>query len=155
MTELPPDSPSAALPQMISLSEIEAVACPCGWAQRAFGHDAGTSVSVHYTQITQAARTHYHREHHEIYVVLDHAAHATIELNGQSYPLTKLLAISIPPLVRHRIVGEATIINIVSPPFDPADEWFDSSDLNCAGLNCADMISADTSSTLPMEIHHV
>jgi hypothetical protein len=31
----------------------------------------------------------------------------------------------IPPGVRHRAVGRMTILNIVVPPFDPADEWFD------------------------------
>jgi hypothetical protein len=27
--------------------------------------------------------------------------------------------------VRHRAVGRMTILNVVVPPFDPADEWFD------------------------------
>ena len=31
----------------------------------------------------------------------------------------------IPPGVRHRAVGRMTILNVVVPPFDPADEWFD------------------------------
>jgi hypothetical protein len=31
----------------------------------------------------------------------------------------------IPPGVRHRAVGRMTILNMVVPPFDPADEWFD------------------------------
>ena len=30
-----------------------------------------------------------------------------------------------PPGVRHRAVGRMTILNVVVPPFDPADEWFD------------------------------
>ena len=35
------------------------------------------------------------------------------------------VAILIPPGVRHRAVGRMTILNVVVPPFDPADEWFD------------------------------
>ena len=31
----------------------------------------------------------------------------------------------IPPGVRHRAVGRMTLLNVVMPPFDPADEWFD------------------------------
>jgi hypothetical protein len=31
----------------------------------------------------------------------------------------------IPPGVRHRAVGRMTILNVVVPPFDPGDEWFD------------------------------
>jgi hypothetical protein len=34
-------------------------------------------------------------------------------------------AVLIPPEVRHRAVGRMTILNVVVPPFDPADEWFD------------------------------
>ena len=33
-------------------------------------------------------------------------------------------AVMIPPGVRHRAVGRMTILNVVVPPFDPADEWF-------------------------------
>jgi hypothetical protein len=34
-------------------------------------------------------------------------------------------AVLIPPRVRHRATGRMTILHIVVPPFDPADEWFD------------------------------
>jgi hypothetical protein len=34
-------------------------------------------------------------------------------------------AVLIPPRVRHRAMGRMTILDIVVPPFDPADEWFD------------------------------
>ena len=35
------------------------------------------------------------------------------------------VAVLIPPGVRHRAAGRMTILNVVVPPFDPADEWFD------------------------------
>jgi hypothetical protein len=31
----------------------------------------------------------------------------------------------IPPGVRHRAIGKMTVLNIVFPKFDPADEWMD------------------------------
>ncbi|MFO0845247.1 MAG: hypothetical protein U0797_23170 [Gemmataceae bacterium] len=34
-------------------------------------------------------------------------------------------AVMIPPGVRHRAVGRMKILNVVAPPFDPADEWFE------------------------------
>jgi hypothetical protein len=34
-------------------------------------------------------------------------------------------AVLIPPAVRHRAARRMTILNVVVPPFDPADEWFD------------------------------
>jgi hypothetical protein len=33
-------------------------------------------------------------------------------------------AVLIPPGVRHRASRRKTILNIVAPPFDPADGWF-------------------------------
>jgi hypothetical protein len=31
----------------------------------------------------------------------------------------------IPPGVGHRAGGRMTVLNVVVPPFDPADGWFD------------------------------
>ena len=81
--------------------------------------------SVHRVQIEVDARTHYHREHTEIYYILECSAHSAIEWDGQQVPVTSGLAVMIPPGVRHRAVGRMTILNVVVPPFDPADEWFD------------------------------
>ena len=69
--------------------------------------------------------THYHREHTEIYYILECAAGAAIELDGERVMVGMGHAVMIPPGVRHRAVGRMTILNIVVPPFDPADEWFD------------------------------
>ena len=70
-------------------------------------------------------RTHYHREHTEIYYILECAAGAAIELDGERVAVSTGHAVMIPPGVRHRAVGRMTILNVVVPPFDPADEWFD------------------------------
>jgi mannose-6-phosphate isomerase-like protein (cupin superfamily) len=106
------------------LSALDPVRCPCGWARRAFGDVAGAPVSVHRVEIEDDARAHYHREHTEIYYILECPADAAIELDGERVPVHPGSAVMIPPGVRHRAVGRMTILNIVSPPFDPADEWF-------------------------------
>jgi mannose-6-phosphate isomerase-like protein (cupin superfamily) len=104
---------------------IEPVRCPCGWARRAFADVANAPASVHRVEIEIDARTHYHREHTEIYYILECSADAAIELDGKRVHAVAGLAVMIPPGVRHRAVGRMTILNVVVPPFDPADEWFD------------------------------
>jgi mannose-6-phosphate isomerase-like protein (cupin superfamily) len=106
-------------------SAIMPVRCPCGWARRAFANEPNAPASVHRVEIEVDARTHYHREHTEIYYILECAAGAAIELNGERVPVSMGRAVMIPPGVRHRAVGRMTILNIVVPPFDAADEWFD------------------------------
>jgi mannose-6-phosphate isomerase-like protein (cupin superfamily) len=104
---------------------IDPVRCPCGWARRALGDVAGAPASIHRTLIEHDARTHYHREHTEIYYILECDADAAMELDGTVRPVHVGSVVYIPPGVRHRAVGRMTILNVVVPPFDPADEWFD------------------------------
>jgi mannose-6-phosphate isomerase-like protein (cupin superfamily) len=114
-----------AIPAVADLSAIDPVRCPCGWARRAFGDVAGAPASVHRVEIEADARTHYHRSHTEVYYVLECGAGAAVELNGERVPVRPGTAVLIPPGVRHRAVGRLSILNVVMPPFDPADEWFD------------------------------
>jgi mannose-6-phosphate isomerase-like protein (cupin superfamily) len=107
------------------LAALDPVRCSCGWARRAFGDVAGAPASLHQVAIETDARAHYHRNHTEIYYVLDCAAGAAIELDGRQVPVRPGTAVLIPPGVRHRAVGTMTILNVVVPPYDPADEWFD------------------------------
>lgn len=46
-------------------------------------------------------------------------------MDNQLIPIKPLTAIYIPPMVRHRAVGNLKLLNIPIPPFDPSDEWFD------------------------------
>jgi mannose-6-phosphate isomerase-like protein (cupin superfamily) len=115
--------PAAAV--VANYSTIEPVRCPCGWARRAFADVPNAPASVHRVEIEVDARTHYHREHTEIYYILECDAGAAIELDGERVAVTTGSAAMIPPGVRHRAVGRMTILNVVVPPFDPADEWFD------------------------------
>jgi mannose-6-phosphate isomerase-like protein (cupin superfamily) len=107
------------------LDELPAVRCPCGWARRAFTEVPGAPLSVHRVEIAEDARAHYHRTHTETYYVLECGAGAAIELNGELVPVKPGSAVMIPPGVRHRAEGRMTILNVVVPPFDPEDEWFD------------------------------
>ena len=95
------------------------------WARRAFADLPNSPASVHRVEVEVDARTHYHREHTEIYYILDCTDDAAIELGSERITVEKGQAVMIAPGVRHRAVGRMTILNIVVPPFDPADEWFD------------------------------
>jgi hypothetical protein len=45
--------------------------------------------------------------------------------DGERMAVGQVGAVLIPPEVQHRAVGRMTILNLVAPPFDPADEWLD------------------------------
>ena len=111
--------------QLVDLTKIPAVACPCGSARRAFADRAEVPGTVHLTEISQDAATHYHREHTEVYVILECSDQAAIELDGQSHPVKPLTSVLIPPGVRHRAVGEMRVLIFCTPNFDPADEHLD------------------------------
>jgi mannose-6-phosphate isomerase-like protein (cupin superfamily) len=120
-----PPEPPPRKPVVADLASLPAVRCPCGWARRAFADVPGAPVSVHRVEILEDARTHYHKSQTETYFVLACEPGAAIELDGELVPVGVGTAVMIPPGVRHRAVGRMTILNVVSPPFDPADEWFD------------------------------
>jgi mannose-6-phosphate isomerase-like protein (cupin superfamily) len=120
-----PIQAGTAAPVVADYSAIESVRCPCGRARRAIADVPQAPASVHRVEVELDARTHYHRAHTEIYYILECAAGAAIELDGKRVPVEAGHAVMIPPGVRHRAVGRMTILNVVVPPFDPADEWSD------------------------------
>jgi mannose-6-phosphate isomerase-like protein (cupin superfamily) len=105
------------------LDQIQPQRCPCGWTRRAFAATGDSPLSVHRVEILEDARTHYHKGFTETYIVLEGAGF--IELDGEQIPVKPMSAIQIRPGCRHRAVGKMSIINIATPKFDPADEWFD------------------------------
>ncbi len=105
------------------LDQVPPVPCPCGQARRAFAEDGNTLATMHLTDITADARTHFHNRMTEIYLVLDGTGE--IELDGERFPVKPLTAIFIKPGCRHRAIGNLRIINVPIPAFDPADEFFD------------------------------
>jgi len=112
-------------PVIVDFAEVPGVSCPCGTARRAFAEVADYPATIHRTEISEDARVHYHTTHTEVYYILDCREDARIELDGRITPVRAGLCILIPPGVRHRALGRMTILNIVTPKFDPADEHFD------------------------------
>ena len=111
--------------QIIDFDDVPAVKCPCGSAKRALADRTDFPATVHLTEISIDARTHFHVSHAETYFVVRCKDDAQMELDGDLHPVKPGMLIHIPPGVRHRAVGEMTILNIVLPKFDPADEHFD------------------------------
>jgi mannose-6-phosphate isomerase-like protein (cupin superfamily) len=103
--------------------DIAAVRCPCGYARRAFAQPENDAATVHLVDIRQDSKVHYHKEHTEIYLILEGEGH--LELDGAHVPVRPFSTILIRPGCRHRAVGRLRVVNICLPPFDPADEWFD------------------------------
>jgi quercetin dioxygenase-like cupin family protein len=48
-----------------------------------------------------------------------------VELDGERMAVAPGSAVLIPPGVRHRAAKRMTILNVVVPPFEPADERLD------------------------------
>jgi mannose-6-phosphate isomerase-like protein (cupin superfamily) len=111
--------------EVVDLASLPPVACPCGVARRAFADRDEFPGTVHLTTISEDAAYHYHKEHTEVYVVLDCGSGAAIELDGTRYPVKPHCSVLIPPGVRHRACGEMTVLILCTPNFDPADEHFD------------------------------
>ncbi|QDT08661.1 cupin domain-containing protein [Stieleria marina] len=110
---------------IVNLPSLPGVECPCGIAKRAFADRDETPGTVHLTQISKDAREHYHKEHTEVYVILQCEPDAAIELDGQRTPIQTMTSILIPPGVRHRAIGQMQVLIFCTPNFDPADEYFD------------------------------
>ncbi|MBE0542881.1 MAG: cupin domain-containing protein [Verrucomicrobia bacterium] len=105
------------------LAAIPPVACPCGFAKRAFAVPDNTTATLHVVEIQADSRTHYHKRMTEIYFVLE--GEGQMELDGELFPLKPMTAVFIKPGCRHRAIGKLKIINVPIPAFDESDEWFD------------------------------
>ncbi len=84
--------------EVAHLPDIPPVACPCGQARRAFAEAVDFPATVHLTEISAAARTHYHKRLTETYVILECEPGAAIELDGARLPVQTGTAILIRPL---------------------------------------------------------
>jgi quercetin dioxygenase-like cupin family protein len=112
-------------PRIIDFAEVGAVPCPCGFAKRAFADVAEFPGTIHVTQITEQARTHYHRRLTETYYILECEPEAQLQLDEETISLHPGMCVMIPPGVRHRGIGRMTALIVVFPKFDEADEFFD------------------------------
>ena len=106
-------------------ADIAGVPCPCGIARRALTDVAEFPGTVHITEISENAQRHYHKTLTETYFFLKCEDDAQMELDGEIIPIRERQCIVIPPGVRHRALGCMTVLIIVLPKFDSADEWFD------------------------------
>jgi mannose-6-phosphate isomerase-like protein (cupin superfamily) len=105
------------------LDQVPAVACPCGHSRRGFATPENKVATLHLVDISIDAKTHYHKQMTEIYLVLE--GEGFIELDGARLPARPMMSVLIKPGCRHRLVGRFRIVNVAIPAFDPRDEWFD------------------------------
>ena len=78
--------------------------------------------TIHRTEITADAKTHYHRRLTEVYYILQCGPEAALELDGRRVAVRPGMCALIRPGVRHRALGPMTVLIVVVPKFDPADE---------------------------------
>src|SRR6185436_6515493 len=104
--------------QIAHPADLPTVDCPCGQSRRAFIDDADGVASLHVTEITVDARTHYHKRITEIYYILE--GDGQIELDGERHAVQPGDAILIKPGCRHRAIGQLRVIVVPLPAFDPA-----------------------------------
>lgn len=105
------------------MEELDPVACPCGKSRRAFTELEGAAASLHLVEISKDAKKHFHKEHAEIYLVLEGEGY--LEIDEERIELKPMTSVYIFPGCRHRAVGNLKLINISLPKFDSSDEWFD------------------------------
>jgi mannose-6-phosphate isomerase-like protein (cupin superfamily) len=79
--------------------------------------------TLHLTDISEAARTHYHKKLTELQLVLEGEGH--MELDGERVALRPMTAVLVKPHCRHRAVGNLRCVIVPVPAFDADDEWFD------------------------------
>jgi hypothetical protein len=111
--------------EVIDFGAIATVECPCGVARRALLDEPSVPYSLHITEISLDAQSHYHLKTTETYLILDCQPDARLEINGHLVPVRPFTAIVIHPEARHRAVGKMKVAIIASPKFDPHDEWLD------------------------------
>jgi quercetin dioxygenase-like cupin family protein len=114
-----------ALPpfDIVDFQAIPPVKCPCGSARRAFMETADFPGSLHMTEITEHAQTHFHTRITEVYYILECEPQAALELNGELHAVQAGMAILIRPGTRHRAVGKMKILLLAIPKFDASDEF--------------------------------
>lgn len=111
--------------KLVDFDDIPGTPCPCGSARRAFADVPSFPGTVHRTTIRADAELHYHKRLTETYYFLECGPNAQMQLDEETVPVRPGQCVMIPPGVRHRAIGEMTVLIWVLPKFDSADEWFD------------------------------
>ena len=102
-------------------ADVPPADCPCGQSRRIVTAADNDRLSIHRVTIAGSAREHYHKTLTEYYYVLTGAGEVT--LDDRRTAVGPGDVICIPPGTRHAMRGDFEILNIVTPPFDPADEY--------------------------------
>ena len=105
------------------LDDLPPTACSCGEARRAFMDVEPSVASIHLVDISKDSRTHFHKHHTEIYVILE--GEGFLELDGDRIKVRPMMSVLIHPGCRHRAIGDMRILNIPIPAYDHGDEYFD------------------------------
>lgn len=108
--------------RIVDFDQLPGVPCPCGTARRALLDVPDFPGTIHRTEITADAKLHYHRRLTETYYVLQCNPDAKMQLDDELLPVRVGTCVFIPPGVRHRAVGQMTVLIVVLPKFDPEDE---------------------------------
>ena len=118
-------SPSASSYEVVDFATIAGTPCPCGTARRAFADVEDFPGTIHVTEISANAKTHYHKRLTETYYFLECEDDARMQLDDEVIDVHPGMGVMIRPGVRHRAIGRMKVLIVVLPKFDPADEWFD------------------------------
>lgn len=111
--------------EVIDFAQIEPVACPCGAARRALADVEDFPGTIHVTEISADAQSHYHKRLTETYFFLECGRDAKMQLDDKLIDVRPGMCVLIRPGVRHRAIGRMKVLIVVLPKFDPEDEWFD------------------------------
>jgi len=111
--------------EIVDFSVLPGTSCPCGTARRAFVDAADFPATVHLTDISTDARTHYHKRITEVYYFLECDRDARMQLDEEFLPVRPGMATLIRPGTRHRAIGRMKVLIVAIPKFDPNDEFED------------------------------
>lgn len=106
-------------PMYRHLSEVERVACPCGWSRRLLTTADEVVMGLHVTELHDA-QAHFHERTTEIYYVLE--GEGRLVISGSAWDAFSGTVSYIPPGCVHRAEGDLTAVIAVLPPYDPSDE---------------------------------
>lgn len=84
----------------------------CGQIRPLIAEDDGAAAEVHHVEI-DGAKLHYHAQTDEIYHVI--AGQGTMTLDGQDVELHPGVVVYVPRGVRHKAVGQLTILVVCIP----------------------------------------
>ena len=122
-TRVHPETGTSSVSLLVNFHSLEPIACPCGFAKRAFLDRADVPYSLHVTEISENALPHYHKTMTETYYILECDGDGYLELDDKKVPVVPGIACLIPPGVVHRAVGKMKVLIVASPKFDSLDEF--------------------------------